>query len=82
MGQMEFETSCIAKLDNSCYSTLQQSQIEQKLHNCCTVTQDGNLGRDESGWTQRGRQQEHSSSTGQIITHHDGTATWYSLHIH
>lgn len=28
------------------------------------------------------RQQGHGRSAGQIITHPDGAATWYSLHIH
>lgn len=34
------------------------------------------------GWTQAGRRQEHGNPAGHIITHPDGAATWYSLHIH
>lgn len=34
------------------------------------------------GWTQAGSQREHGSPAGQIITHPDGEATWYSLHTH
>lgn len=67
------------KIESDCGNTLEKL-IKNKSYTVVDCGPSWGRGRVGPGWNQAGRQQEHGSPGGQIITHPDGAATWYSLH--